>query len=242
MYNLRIVDLPSNERPRERLVEYGVAALSSAELIALLLGTGDRVSKLSAVGLGQHILSQLGRDRVDPISRLRDVSAQELQQIHGIGLAKATTIVAAIELGKRAFQSKPFELEPISNPQQAVAYFSHALMWSERERFAILCLDVKHRPISSQVMTIGTTTQTLVSPRDLFQEIIRQGATRAIVAHNHPSGKTDPSLEDLDLTRNLLQGGIFLQLPIVDHLILGCGNWCSLRQTTQLWNDYPQGD
>jgi DNA repair protein RadC len=91
-------------------------------------------------------------------------------------------------------------------------------------------------------MTIGTTTQTLVSPRDLFQEIIRQGATRAIVAHNHPSGKTDPSLEDLDLTRSLLQGGIFLQLPIVDHLILGCGNWCSLRQTTQLWNDYPQGD
>jgi len=115
-------------------------------------------------------------------------------------------------------------------------------MWQTQERFAVLLLVVKHRLIRTQVITIGTATETLAHPRDIFREVIRQGATRVIVAHNHPSGNVEPSTEDIVLTRQLLSGAQFLGIPLLDHLILGNGDHCSLRQTTALWNEVPQGD
>lgn len=115
-------------------------------------------------------------------------------------------------------------------------------MWQVQERFAVVMLDTKNRPVATKVITIGTATETLAHPRDIFREVIRQGATRAIIAHNHPSGNVDPSPEDLVLTRQLLQGAQLLAIPLLDHLILGHGNYHSLRQNCNLWNDYPQGD
>lgn len=241
-YSLRIADLPSDERPRERLVAHGPKTLSSAELIAILLGTGQGKGKLSAVGLGQYILNQLSENERDPLSVLRNVSIQELTQIHGIGTAKATTIIAAIELGKRVFQSRPPELAVIDTPQSAADALSHDLMWQTQERFAVLMLDVKNRLLGRKVLTIGTATETLAHPRDIFREVIRQGATRLIVSHNHPSGNVEPSPEDISLTRQLLAGAQFLAIPILDHVILGNGDHSSLRQTTDLWEEYPQGD
>ncbi len=163
-------------------------------------------------------------------------------QIPGIGPAKATTILAAIELGKRAFQSRPLDRTPIESPVVAAAALSQDLMWQAQERFAVVLLDVKNRLLGTQVITIGTATETLASPREIFREIIRQGATRAIVAHNHPSGNVEPSQEDIELTRQLLIAGQFLAIPLLDHLILGNGNHQSLREVTTLWNEYPQGD
>jgi DNA repair protein RadC len=96
--------------------------------------------------------------------------------------------------------------------------------------------------LGTQVITIGTATETLASPRDIFREIIRQGATRAIIAHNHPSGSVEPSPEDIELTRQLLAGAQLLGIPLLDHLILGNGNHQSLRENTILWDEYPQGD
>lgn len=241
-YSLRIADLPSDERPRERLVAHGPKTLSSAELIAILLGTGQGKGKLSAVGLGQYILNQLSENDRDPLSVLRNVSIQELTRIHGIGTAKATTIIAAIELGKRVFQSRPPELAVIDTPQSAADALSHDLMWQTQERFAVLMLDVKNRLLGRKVLTIGTATETLAHPRDIFREVIRQGATRLIVSHNHPSGNVEPSPEDISLTRQLLAGAQFLAIPILDHVILGNGDHSSLRQTTDLWEEYPQGD
>ncbi|MBO9999299.1 MAG: DNA repair protein RadC [Cyanobacteria bacterium SID2] len=239
-YNVRIADLPATERPRERLVTYGVKHLATAELLALLLGTGCKAQKLSAVGLGQQILHQLGEHQRDPLEVLRNVSPQELMQIQGIGLAKAATIVAAVELGKRTFQTRPAERQTIEDPATAVAYLSHDLMWQETERFAILLLDVRNRVLGTQVLTIGTATETLAHPPDMFREVIRQGANRAIVAHNHPSGNVSPSLEDIELTRRLLQIAQILSIPILDHLILGHGNFASLRKETTLWEELPQ--
>ena len=115
-------------------------------------------------------------------------------------------------------------------------------MWQTQERFAVLLLDVKHRLIGTQIITIGTATETLAHPRDIFREVIRQAATRVIVAHNHPSGNVEPSPEDIALTRQLLAGAQFLGIPLLDHLILGNGNHLSLRQTTSLWSELPQGD
>lgn len=241
-YSLRVADLPDSERPRERLLAVGAKNLATAELIAILLGTGQGPGKLSAVGLGQYILQQLGLDRRDPLDVLRNVSAQELMQIPGVGPAKATTILAAVELGKRAFQSRPLDSSPIDSPAAAAAALSHELMWQTQERFAVLMLDVKHRPIGTRVITIGTATETLAHPRDIFREVIRQGATRIIVAHNHPSGNVEPSPEDIALTRQLLEGSKFLGIPLLDHVILGNGDHQSLRQTTTLWEELPPGE
>jgi DNA repair protein RadC len=163
-------------------------------------------------------------------------------EIPGIGPAKATTILAAIELGKRTFQSRPNERTEIDSPAAAAAAFSQDLMWQTAERFAVLLLDVKNRLLGTKVITIGTATETLAPPREIFREVIRQGATRLIVAHNHPSGNVEPSQEDIDLTRQLLAGGQLLNIPLLDHLILGDGNYQSLREITSLWQECPQGE
>lgn len=241
-YSLRIADLPTTERPRERLMAHGARNLATAELLAILLGTGQGKGKLSAVGLGQYMLQRLSEHQRDPLEVLRDISTQELTQIPGVGPAKATTILAAIELGKRVFQTRPSLRTAIDSPDAAAACLSHDLMWQPQERFAVLLLDTQHRLIGTQTITIGTATETLAHPRDIFREIIRHAATRAIIAHNHPSGNIEPSPEDLELTRQLLQGAKVLGIPLLDHLILGNGNYQSLRQISSLWEEYPQGD
>jgi DNA repair protein RadC len=239
-YCLRIADLPKDERPREKLELIGAKALSNAELIAILLGTGQGPGKLSAVGLGQYLLQQMAQHQRDPIAQLRQTSLAELTQIPGIGPAKATSILAAIELGKRVYQSRPPERAIVDDPSVAANALSHELMWQAQERFAVLLLDVKHRILSSQVVTIGTATETLAHPREIFRESIRQGAARVIIAHNHPSGNLEPSPADIQLTRQLLQAAQILGMPLLDHLILGNGEFASLREQTGLWQELPQ--
>lgn len=241
-YRLRITDLPITERPRERLMSQGAKSLATAELLAILLGTGQGAGKLSAVGLGQYILQKLGEHQRDPLAVLRNVSVHELTQIPGVGPAKATTILAALELGKRVLAVAPAEKTIIDDPAVAAAVLSADLMWQTQERFAIVLLDVKHRLLGTRIISVGTATETLAHPREIFREVIRQGGVRTVVAHNHPSGNVDPSPEDIALTRQLLQGGQILGVPLLDHLILGNGNYASLRQTTTLWQEYPQGD
>ncbi|MGF1478612.1 MAG: DNA repair protein RadC [Cyanophyceae cyanobacterium] len=241
-YSLRIADIPASERPRERLLELGAKNLSTAELLAILLGTGQGKGKLSAVGLGQFILRELSQHQRDPLDVLRDIKPQELMAIPGIGPAKATTVLAAVELGKRTFQFRPTQRALIDSPTAAAAALSHDLMWQQQERFAVVLLDVKNCLVGTHVVTVGTATETLIHPREVFREVIRQGATKLIIAHNHPSGNVEPSPEDIALTEQLLQGAQYLNIPLLDHLILGNGNHQSLRQITELWEQYPQGE
>ncbi len=239
-YHVRVIDMPSSDRPRERLLVQGAKSLSTAELLAILVGTGQGHGKLSAVGLGQLILQTMGEHQRDPLSSLRDVSVHDLLQITGIGPAKATSILAAIELGKRVLQAIPPEKTIVDDPAIAAAALSHDLMWQAQERFAIVLLDIRHRLLGTKVVTIGTATETLAHPREIFKEVIRHGGVRCIVAHNHPSGNLEPSPEDLALTRQLLQGAQILGIPVLDHLIIGNGDYRSLRQNTQLWQETPQ--
>ena len=213
-YCLRIADIPTSERPRERLLALGAKNLSTAELIAMLLRTGQGAGKLSAVGLGQHILQELGKHQRDPLEVLRNVTLQELMDIPGVGPAKATTIVAAVELGKRAFQSQPKEKTIIDSPETAAATLSHELMWQSQEKFAVILLDVNNCLVGTQVITVGTATETLAHPREIFREVLRQGATRLIISHNHPSGNLQPSEEDISLTEQLLKGAQYLNIPL----------------------------
>nr|MBW4465534.1 DNA repair protein RadC [Pegethrix bostrychoides GSE-TBD4-15B] len=226
-YSLQIRDLPAGESPRDKLIQQGAQNLSNSELLSVLAGTGQ-----GAGGLGQIILQELSEGQVDLLKRFQDVTLEELTAISGVGIAKATTILAAIEFGKRVYYLRPSVGTVIDDPAVAAAVLSDDLMWQNQERVATLLLDVKHRLISHQVISIGTATEALVHPREIFQAALRRGAVRVIVAHNHPSGSLEPSQEDLELTRQLLQGAQFLSIPLLDHLILGNGNFTSLRQTT----------
>ncbi len=241
-YSLRIADLPVSERPRERLIAVGAKNLSETELLAILINTGQTKGNLSAIGLAQHILQELGKYKRVPLDVLRDVNPHELMRIPGIGPAKASTIIAAVELGKRTFKFRPNERVTVDSPASAAAVLSHDLMWQNQERFAVLMLDVKNHLLATKVLTIGTATETLIHPREIFRETVRQGATKLIIAHNHPSGNLEPSPEDIYLTEQLLQGAQYLDIPLLDHLILGNGDHQSLRQGTDLWERYPQGE
>ncbi len=236
VYQLRIADMPETERPRERLAALGSRVLSSAELLAILLGTGQGAGKLSAVGLGHLILKEFGQCNRDPIAVLREASLAELTQIHGVGPAKATTILAAIELGKRVYQSCPPDRTVVSDPGIAAAALSGELMWRSQERFAVVLLDITNAIIGTKIVTVGTATETLAHPREIFREAIKQGAAQIIIAHNHPSGNLEPSTEDLDLTKRLLSVAEIVAIPVLDHLILGKGEFVSLREKTSLWN------
>lgn len=227
------------EHPRVRLVEQGVSSLSNKELIELLLRTGTRITGQSTADLAAAVL-QLGEQRKpgSPLTALRHVSSTELQRIPGIGEAKAATILASLELGKRAFCAAPPRNTLIDSPEQASAALAHDLMWELQERFAVLHLDVKNRLLRTEVITIGSATETLAHPRDIFRSAVQQGDTvRLIVAHNHPSGSLDPSNEDIALTKQLIQASNILGIPIMDHLILGEGKFLSLKVTSGLWED-----
>ena len=236
-YGLRVKDMPTEQRPRERLMAYGAKNLTSAELLAILLGTGvSRGHKLSAVNLGQCILNELAQDDRSALDALRTVTSQELMTLPGVGTAKAAAILAALELGKRVLQNRPVDRTLVDDPAVAAAALSQDLMWQTQERFAIALLDVKHRLLGTKIISLGTATETLAHPREIFRKVIKHGATRVIVAHNHPSGVLDASEADLELTRQLLRGADILGIPLLDHLILGNGDFLSLRQTTELWN------
>lgn len=237
VYQLRIADMPETERPRERLAIQGPQSLSTAELIAILLATGQGAGKLSALGLGHLVLKEISQCHRDPLVALRSVHLKELTEVHGVGPAKATTILAAIELGKRVYQAGPPEKTIVSDPGIAASSLSYDLMWQAQERFAVVMLDVKNAIIGQQVVTIGTATETLAHPREIFRSLIKQGAVSAIVAHNHPSGNLEPSPEDIALTQQLLKASEVLSIPVLDHLILGQGEFVSLREKTTLWAD-----
>ena len=240
-YNLRVKDMPRDQRPRERLIAYGAKNLSLAELLAILMGTGlCRGQRLSAVNLGQYLLNELAQEGASALDALRQVTPQELMTVPGVGPAKAATILAALELGKRVLHSRPADRTVVDEPGVAAAALSQDLMWQANERFAIALLDVKHRLLGTKVISLGTATETLAHPREIFREVIKQGATRVIVAHNHPSGVLDPSEADMALTRQLLQAASILDIPLLDHLILGNGDFMSLRQTTDLWKEQPE--
>ncbi len=242
IYSLRMADIPTQDRPRERLLAQGSRYLANAELLAILLGTGQGPGKLSAVGLGQLILSELGKNGADPLKMLRDAGPGELMQIDGVGPAKATTILAAIELGRRIFLARPSDGTVIDSPEIAASVLSSEMSWESQEHFGVILLDIKHRLIGQSIATKGTATETLSHPRETFKTAIRQGATRILIAHNHPSGSLDPSPDDISLTRQMLQSGQILNIPVLDHLILSYGKFLSLRQHTQLWEEYPQDE
>ena len=158
-------------------------------------------------------------------------------QYPGIGPAKAAELIAAVELGRRTFSEYIPKGDTVSDPAFAASAFGAELMWQQQEHFGVLYLNTKHKIIGKEIITKGTADETGANPRDVFRNAVRRSATRIIVAHNHPSGSLDPSPEDINLTRHLITAGESLGICVLDHLILGNGDFNSIRQTTDIWNE-----
>jgi DNA repair protein RadC len=222
--------------PSERLLSDGVEALSIPELLTVLLGGRGSSVTGDSRGLGEDIMSALSTHGQDPFDKLRNISLAELQQIPGVGPVKAAQLVAAIQLGKRILQAPVRTGQLIDDPALAADALSPELMWAPREKFALLVLDIKHRLLATAVISTGTATETTAHPREIFSEVYKLGGQRCILAHNHPSGSLEPSPEDINLTKQLLNAQEYVGITILDHIILGQGGYISMRQTTSLWS------
>ena len=231
----RARDLPKAEQPREQVLDYGPKNRSTAELLAVLIGAGK--GEKSATSIAQTLLAHLETTHDNGALRaLRDISAEELQKVSGVGPSKAAAIMAAVELGKRVYAVGPVKGTVINEPQLAAEAFSQALMWEPKEKFGVLHLNIRHKLIGRSIISVGSATETIAHPREIFRTALQKGAVRIIVAHNHPTGDVEPSKEDLELTKQLVEAGELLGIKVMDHLILGGGEFRSLRQTTEIWS------
>lgn len=218
-YQRAIKEWPEDERPRERLTKLGAEALSDAQLLAIVLSTGDAASGQSAVDLALHLVQTFGGLRA-----LDAASIAELCQMKGIGPAKATTIKAALELGKRLSGELPQRKFKVTAPQDLVGYFQPRLQHLRKEVFKAILLDTKHQMLKDITVSEGSLSASLVHPREAFLPAIRESAAAVIFLHNHPSGDPTPSTEDRELTQRLAEVGRLVGINVLDHIIIGTGS------------------
>jgi DNA repair protein RadC len=221
----RIQDLPVEERPRERLTATGPQALSTAELIAVLLRTGGRGH--GAMQTAQTLLQQTGG-----LHGLRKASISDLCAIPFIGPSKAALILAAVELGRRLAVSDAEEAPTVSSPAAAAAagLVQYEMSGLEQEELRTILLDSRNRLIRIHEVYRGSLTTSLIRTGEVFREAIKANAAGMIVVHNHPSGDPSPSPEDLSVTRNLVEAGRLLDIPVLDHVVIGRGRFVSMRE------------
>ncbi|HXT15465.1 MAG TPA: DNA repair protein RadC [Gemmatimonadaceae bacterium] len=221
---LTIRELPRSERPRERLVDLGASALSSAELLAILLGSGG--SGQSSVQIGQAVLAEAG-------GALRWIARQPvaaLTHLQGIGMARAVTIHASLELGRRMALESRQDGSPIRSPRDVVEYFAPRMEDLPVEEFHVAVLDAQHRLERDITVTRGILNSSLVHPREVFREAIAERAAAVILVHNHPSGDPAPSVDDRAVTEQLVAAGRLLDIPVHDHVIIGRGRYTSFAE------------
>jgi len=218
---------PEDERPREKLLKKGAAALSDAELLALLLRTGDAAAGKSAIDLGRELLTRCDGS----LRSLAQAELAELQQIKGLGLAKAASLKAAFTLAAR-FQARPLvALDRFTSPAQIFDYFHHELRDARKEQFLVLLLDGKNRITRKVTVSEGSLNQSIVHPREVFAPAVRESAAAVLFVHNHPSGDTAPSREDCEITRRLKEAGELLGIRVLDHVIIGDGSYYSFTES-----------
>ena len=221
---LTIRELPRLERPRERLKHHGSQALSSAELLAIVLGTGGRGQ--SALGLGQQVLANADGS----LRRLAAQPVAALTALTGVGTARAVTVHAALELGRRMAAESRDEGAPVRSPRDVYAVFASRLEDLPVEEFHVAVLDAQHRLERDVTVTRGILNSSLVHPREVFREAIAERAAAIILVHNHPSGDPTPSADDRVVTEQLVAAGRLLDIPVHDHVIIGRGRFVSFAE------------
>lgn len=221
---LTIKELIESDRPRERMATFGAESLQTAELLAILLRVGMKGE--TAVDIGGRLLVRFGG-----LQGIQRATLAELSKERGLGLAKASQIKAAIELGRRLAQEVPAEKPLLSNPEAIYSLVGYEMAGYEVENLWVLLADMKNRLINIQKIYTGTLNASTVRVSELFRPAIEQNAASIVIVHNHPSGDPTPSTEDINLTRAVVQAGTLLDIPLLDHVIVGGHQrYLSMRQ------------
>ncbi len=215
---VKIKDLPKVDRPREKLIQYGPEKLSNSELLAILLRFGPKGTNV--LKLSQKILNQFK-------NKLSDLKYGDLQNIHGLGPAKACEIIACFELGKRLLKDKKCQL--ILSPKTVWDELKD-VRCQKKEHFVIFYLDTRNQEIEREIISIGSLNANLVHPREVFEPAIKHTAAQILIAHNHPSGNTDPSEEDIEITKKLVEAGKILGIEIIDHVVVSSESYYSFKE------------
>jgi DNA repair protein RadC len=218
-----IQHLPETERPRERLLRFGPESMSTVELIAMILGSGTK--SMPVLQLAQEILI-----RFESLKHLSEATIEELCEIKGMGIAKAIQLKSALSLGLRASRQVISAKYRIESPTHAFHLIKEELEKEKREIFIVILQDTKGYLICHEIVAIGTLSNSLVHPREVFYPAIRHKAASLILAHNHPSGDPTPSQQDLNVTKTLIEAGRLIGITVNDHLIVGDQKFNSLRQ------------
>ena len=219
----RIKDWPADERPREKLLASGADKLTDAELLALIIRTGDSSSQASAVDLARGLLRRFGSFR-----QLAVASIHELCQQPGIGPAKAAEIQALFQIARRFGDNRLQPGQAYRSSQDAFLHFHERLCDYRKEVFLALLLDSKNRLIREVQISEGSLNASIVHPREVFAPVLKESAAAILFVHNHPSGDPTPSREDLDITQRLKQVGDIMGVRVLDHIIIGNGDYVSL--------------
>ena len=222
-------DLPLNDRPRERLKSSGPGALSNVELLALIMGRG--IKGESVMDTARKLLSHFGS-----LKNVLEATLEELTQIRGLGPAKASQLVACFEIARRIAkediesESERLNSDAITNPLDAAKLVRSHITDFSKENFFVISLDTRNRLIAIEKVSLGTLNASLVHPRETFESAIRKHAAQIMIAHNHPSGGTEPSEEDLKITKRLYDAGKIMGIDLLDHIIVTKHNYMSFME------------
>lgn len=219
----RIADIQKSERPRERLARVGARALSEAELLAILLRSGVRGE--NAVQVGERLLREF-----EGLRGLQRATYDEVCAQHGIGAAKAAQIKAAIELGNRLAELVLDERPKINNPEDAAKIVKYDMSALEQEELRVILLNTRNQVLGVETIYKGSLNSSQVRVGELFKTAVRRNAASIIIVHNHPSGDTTPSSDDIALTRVVIEAGKLMDIEVLDHLIIAEGKHVSLKE------------
>ncbi len=218
-----IRELADDDKPRERMMLHGPGNLSEADLIAIILGSGIRGENV--IDLARRIVQEQGK-----LPGLARADVKSLAKIKGLGPAKATQLVAAIELGRRVQRITPADRELLNAPEAVFAYLGPILVGESKERLFVLSLDTKGRLLGSLAEVPGGVSAVRVRPAEVFRQPVILDATSIILAHNHPSGDPRPSAQDVGATEELIKAGRLLDIEVLDHVVIGANAFVSLQR------------
>jgi DNA repair protein RadC len=222
-YRPMMRDLPTGERPRERLAHAGEGALSTTELLAIVLGTG--VGGESVLDIASRLLS-----RYEGLPGLARASYAELMAERGLGRAKTAQLKAALELGRRMLLAAPEDRFAVRSPADVAQLLMAEMAHLEQEHFRVLYLDTRNRLLGSETVYVGSLNASHIRVGEVFRDAVKRNCAAIIVVHNHPSGDPTPSPEDVEVTRQLVAAGNLLDIEVLDHLIIGQQRFVSLRE------------
>jgi DNA repair protein RadC len=218
-----IRDIPKQDRPRERMLQVGAQAVSTAELLAIVMRTG--VGGENVLHLAERLLSQFGS-----LPGLARASITELKAVNGIGKVKAIEIKAAIEIGRRLMATSPEDRPTVTSPADAANLLMSEMMLLEQEHLRLILLDTRNKVRSTPTIYVGSLNTSVIRIGELFRAALRENAAAFIVAHNHPSGDPSPSPEDINVTRQIARAGELLDIELLDHIIIGHKRYVSLKE------------